>query len=164
MSRKIPITITEKEFGQIVKAEKNQKKKLAYVLGFYQCMRISEVIKLQPSDIDYQRRLINIKQAKGNKDRNVPLAPECLKGIKHLPMNMSIRTLQRNFKNLAFKVIGKDVHFHTLRHSGATFYLSVKKWNLRQVQFFLGHADVSTTQIYTHVNPTEMVNLMWGED
>jgi len=163
MSRKIPVTITAQEFEKIAKAEKNKKKKLAYALGFYQGMRISEIVKLKKTDIDYQRRLINIKEAKGKKDRTIPIAPECLRGLKHLPINFSVRTLQRNFKHLSLKVLNKDLHFHTLRHSGATYYLSVKKWNLRQVQFFLGHSDVSTTQIYTHVNPTEMINLMWGE-
>ena len=56
MGRKIPETITEEEFLKIINAVKKPKKKLAYMLGFYQCMRISEVVVLTKEQIDYGRR------------------------------------------------------------------------------------------------------------
>jgi integrase len=159
--RRIPDTITEEEFKQIIKEIKSNKRKLAFMLGFYQCMRVSEVVKLLPEHIDYNRRLITIKQGKGSKDRNIPIAPEVLKGLKYLPINVDVRALQISFKKYSKKILGKNLHFHSLRHSGATHYLNVKKWNLRQVQVFLGHARISTTEIYTHVNPEDLVGVMW---
>lgn len=161
MGRKIPETITEKEFIELIKHIKNPKKKLAYSLGFYQAMRVSEVIKLQKENIDRNRRLILIKDAKGSKDRNIPISPNVLAGLKHLPIGCGIRALQMSFKNASKKYLNKDLHFHTLRHSGATHYLNVKKWDVRYVQQFLGHSNLNTTQIYTHVNPQNLMEKMW---
>lgn len=162
--RKIPETITESELKAIIKATRKPKKKLAYMLGFYQCMRVSEVVKLSSKHIDKGRKLIKIKQAKGNKDRNIPIAPSVLRGLKHLPIGVGTRALQLSFKRVALEVLGRDLRFHTLRHSGATYYLNEQKWNLRQVQRLLGHARVSTTEIYTHVNDSDLMDAMWDED
>ncbi len=161
MSRKIPETITEKEFLVLLGKTTNKKKKLAYSLGFYQGLRISEVIKLQKENIDYGRKLILIKQAKGNKDRNIPIMPQMMIGLKHLPVGGGVRALQMSFKKISLMVLNKDLHFHCLRHSCATWLLNEKKWDLRYVQRFLGHSRVDTTMIYTHVNPTDLVNKAW---
>lgn len=162
MSRKIPETITEQELSQLVHVVKDQRKKLALMLGFYQCMRVSEVTKLTSENIDLGRKLILIKAGKGNKDRHIPIAPEVLRGLKHLPIGCGDRNLQIFFKKLALKVLQKDLHFHTLRHSGATHYLNVKGWDVRYVQQFLGHSKLDTTQIYTHVSPKNLIDKMWG--
>ncbi len=161
MKRKIPETITEEELLRIVETTKKPKKKLAYMLGFYQAMRISEVVNLNPENIDKGRKLIMIKEAKGKKDRNIPIAPEVFNGLKHLPIGIKIRALQTSFKKDAREVLKKDLHFHTLRHSGATHYLNDKGWDIRQVQVFLGHSKIETTTIYTHVNPEHLVSKMW---
>ena len=160
MKRVIPDTITEEELQQLIKKVKSHKKRLAYCLGFYQCMRVSEVTNLRPEHIDKGRMLLMIKQAKGNKDRNVPISPLVLNGLKHLPIGVGVRALQISFKKIAKEVLGKDLHFHSLRHSGATFYLNVRKWNIRVVQTFLGHADIGTTMIYTHISPDDLMRAM----
>lgn len=161
--RKIPETLTEKELRDILLKIENPELKLAYALGFYQCMRVSEVVNLKPEHIDKNRKLIMIKEAKGKKDRNIPIAPEIMKGLKHIPIVLSTRSLQRNFKHHSTTIVGKDLHFHSLRHSGATYYLNVKKWSTRQVQVFLGHSRIATTEIYTHVTPQDLIDKMWGE-
>jgi len=163
MSHKIPDTITEEELKQIVRGIKNHKKKLAYMLGFYQCMRVSEVVALKSDNVDINRRFIYIKDAKGGKDRNIPIAPEVLKGLRYLPVGGTRRALQYSFKKTSKEIIGKDLSFHSLRHSGATHYLNKKKWNIRAVQQFLGHARLTTTQIYTHINNEELLKEMWKE-
>lgn len=162
MPRKIPETITEEELLLILKAIKNTKKRLAYMLGFYEGMRVSEVINLRLENIDKGRKLIMIKEAKGKKDRNIPIAPEVYNGLKYLPIGGGVRALQISFKKISIKVLNKsNIHFHTLRHSGATYYLNKKKWDLRSVQVFLGHSKIATTEIYTHVYPEDLVNRMW---
>ncbi|UCD21005.1 MAG: tyrosine-type recombinase/integrase [archaeon] len=161
MGEKIPETITEEELVSILKKTKKPHHRLAFALGFYQAMRVSEVVNLKPENIDRGRRIVMIKQAKGKKDRNIPIAPQVMKGLKHLPVGCGARALEIAIKNKAKKVLDKDVHFHTLRHSGATYYLNQKKWNLRQVQVFLGHSQINATQIYTHVNPIDLIEKMW---
>lgn len=163
---KLPETITEEEFQKIIEQVKKSKpkQKLAYCLGFYECMRVSEVCKLQPEDIDYNLKLIWIKQAKGGKDRKVPIAPEVLKGLKHLPINVCPRALQISFRAICKKVTGKNLRFHGLRHSGITHYLTKKRWSSLEVQRLAGHSRIDTTQIYTHINPSDLVNRMWEGD
>ncbi len=164
MKRKIPDTITEEQIHKVLKATKHNHHKLAFSLGFYQAMRISEVVNLKPEHIDKGRKLIGIKQAKGSKDRNIPIAKEVYNGLKHLPINIGVRALQLAFNNISKQALGKSLNFHLLRHSGATFYLNERKWDIRQVQVFLGHSRISTTEIYTHVNPENLVKLMgWDE-
>lgn len=168
--RKIPETISEEELIKIVTSEKDNKKRLAYLLGFYQAMRVSEVIKLLPENIELNSHIIKIKQAKGEKDRNIPIVKplklrenEIVLALKHLPIDIGVRALQIAFKRKAKEVLEKDLHFHTLRHSGATWLLNKKKWDIRQVQRFLGHSKIQTTEIYTHVSPSDLVALEWGE-
>ena len=161
MSRKIPDTITEEELIKILQVTKKQHHKLAFVLGFYQAMRVSEVVKLQQENIDRGRKLIMIKDAKGSKDRNIPISPKIIRGLRGLPVKCGIRALEIAFKKKAKKALDRDLHFHTLRHSGATYYHTVKKWDIRQVQVFLGHADISSTQIYTHISPEGLIEKMW---
>ena len=158
----IPKTISEEELIKVLNVTKDKKIRLAFALGFYECMRVSEVVNLTPNNIDRNLKLIEIKQSKGSKDRNIPIAPEVMKGLNHLPITCSIRTLQRQFKKMCIEVLKKDCHFHTLRHSGITHYLVKKRWSSLEVQRMAGHSKITTTQIYTHINPTDLVDRMWS--
>ena len=163
MSRRIPETISEEELIRILKKVSDKKRKLAFMLGFYQCMRISEIVGFKPEHVDKGMRILKIKEAKGKKDRNIPIAPETLRGLRYLPVGVGIRALQVSFKNYTKGVLDRDLNFHCLRHRGATHYLNNKKWSTRQVQVFLGHSKIQTTEIYTHVTPKDLVNKMWDE-
>ena len=157
--RKLPETISEQDLKLIIKSltKKSDKHlKVAFLMGFYQCMRVSEVVSLKAEDIDASRGFIHIKQAKGSKDRDIPIMPEFRPYIRQLPIKCSMRTLQRNFKKVAYAELKKDLHFHTLRHSGATHYLNIKNVGIRYIQALLGHSRLDTTQIYTHVNPENL--------
>lgn len=162
MVKKLPETITEKELIEILKNTKHKHHQLAFALGFYQCMRVSEVVNLLPENVDKGQKIIRIKQSKGKKDRNIPIAPQVMNGLKHLPIKCGVRALQIAFNRKSMDVLKKSLNFHVLRHSGATYYLNVKKWNLREVQVFLGHARISTTEVYTHINPQQLMDKMWG--
>lgn len=164
MERQIPETITEKEFIKLLRTVKKSHHKIAFVLGFYGAMRISEIVNLQQDNIDRGQRIIRIKQAKGKKDRNIPIPPQAVRGLSHIPLKCGVRALQIAFKYYAQKSLGKDMHFHQLRHSGATHYLNKKKWSTRQVQQLLGHSKIQTTEIYTHVTPEVLIDKMWSED
>lgn len=162
MGIKLPEVITEEELIKVLEKTKKPHHKLAFALGFYECMRVSEVVKLNPEDIDKNLKLIWIKQGKGGKDRKIPISPEVMNGLKHLPIGCGVRALQIAFKTKCRDVLNKDLHFHTLRHSGITHYITKKKWSSLEVQRLAGHSKISTTQIYTHINPQDLVNRMWN--
>ena len=163
MPQRIPETITEQEFLKLVRAVKKKHHRIAFILGFYGAMRVSEVVNLKSENIDRGQRIIRIKQAKGKKDRNIPLPPQSTRGLSHIPLGCGARALQIAFRNYARKILNKDLHFHDLRHSGATFYLNKKKWSTRQVQQLLGHSKIQTTELYTHVTPQDLIDKMWDD-
>ncbi len=138
----------------------------------YGCgIRISELVYLNLDDLDLNRGYIRVF-GKGSRERIVPLgikAAEALnfylnKGRIILRKNRLPQALFLNFRGQritrqgAWKIIKKqakeagveDITPHTLRHSFATHLLE-NGANLKAVQEMLGHADISTTQIYTHV-------------
>ncbi len=160
--RKLPETIGEEDLKKILEVTKQQKHRLAFALGFYQAMRVSEVVKLKPEDIDKSQRLIRIIDSKFGKSRNIPIAPQVIKGLKNLPMKCkTTRALQIAFNKASKEALGRRLNFHLLRHSGLTYYLTKKKWDLRSLQVFAGHSRISTTEIYTHVSPTDLLERMW---
>lgn len=169
MKRKLPEVITEEDVKKLLAAIKMKKYRLAVALGFYQCMRVSEVAKLRSEHINKQLKLIMIKQAKGSKDRNIPIAPEVMNGLKYLPVgsnkakDFGIRAIQIFFNRITLKVLGKRLNFHLLRHSGITHYLVKKRWSSLEVQRLAGHSKITTTEIYTHINPQNLVSRMWDQ-
>ena len=171
MQNKLPEVLTEEEFVQIIKKVKKEHHRVAFLLGFYQCMRISEVVKIKQENVRYLEHLIEIKEAKGGKDRHIPimkptLLPEqtVMRALKKIPIiKCGTRALQMSFKKYAKEILGRDLHFHSLRHGGATWLLTVKKWDPRQTQRFLGHSKLDTTMIYTHVRPQDLVDLEWSD-
>lgn len=160
---KLPETIGLEDILKLLRSVQKPHHKLAFILGFFGCMRVSEVVHLRLEDIDFGQKIIRIKQGKGDKDRNIPIPKEAtiqaLKG--YIPVGCGVRALQISFKGYAKKVLSRDLHFHSLRHSGATYYLK-KGWNIREVQQFLGHSRLDTTMLYTHVGVDDLVKKIWG--
>lgn len=157
MSQKLPISINEQEFTKIIKNTKKQKYKVAFLLGFGAGLRVSEVINLRKSDIDVKGKKILIRQGKGSKDRIVPLPKGFrLKFMKEIPIDLSCRSLQRNFKEV-LNLIGikrEDLTFHSLRHGFATHGLEAGI-PLNQMQLLLGHESIRSTNIYVRANPKQ---------
>lgn len=156
MGRKIPDTISEEELLKIIKVANKKAHKVAYMLGFYQCLRVSEICKLQKKDIDMARGFLHIKQAKGNKDRDIPIMEKVKHQLRYVPIKIGVRALERSIKRHANKAIDKNIHPHTLRHSGASYYLNEKGIDIRYIKDLLGHARLSTTDIYVHTNPANL--------
>ena len=125
-------------------------------------MRVSEVCNLKIADIDSKRMIINIMQAKGKKDRIVPLSETILnilrayyaeyKPKEYLFNGMSsLQYSHRSCNNIVKHYIGKDYHFHLLRHSSFTSLLE-SGVDLRLIQKMAGHSSSKTTERYTHVS------------
>jgi len=162
--RKLPKIITLEEFEKLLEKTRKPEHRLAFKLGFLCCLRISEVLSLEERDIDKSRGYLFIRQGKGKKDRYVPIAKPLIKDLRHIPIKIKTRALQHSINKISEEVLNRKIHFHTLRHSGATFYLN-KGMNLREVQQLLGHSRIDTTTIYTHISPTDLQNKfkgLWG--
>jgi integrase len=167
MELKLPEILSEEELRKIIEQSKNHQK-IAYALGFYNCMRIGEIVSLKSEDINKETKIVWIKQGKGHKDRQIPIAPEVMKGLKYIPLKFKnkksgIRSLQISFKKICKKVLNRDLHFHCLRHSGITYYLTTKKLSSLAVQRIAGHSRIQTTEMYSHINPQDLVKLVWGD-
>jgi len=165
--KKLP-QIIEKDFllKQIDKIQ-NLKHKAIISVAYSTGMRVSEVINLKIEDVDSKRMIINIKNAKGRKDRIVPLSNKILQlfrkyYLKFKPKEylfngqFSLRYSDGSCNKIVKKYIGEKYHFHLLRHSCATTLLE-SGVDLRIIQTLLGHSNVKTTEIYTHVS-TNLLN------
>ena len=145
-----------------INAITNLKHKAILQLTFSVGLRVSEVVSMKIKDIDSTRMLISVIDAKGHKDRIVPLSPVVLETLRsyykeyrpkeylfngQFDLKYSARSCQEIFK----KYIDNKSHFHVLRHSSATTLLE-NGTDLRIIQKILGHSSSKTTEIYTHVS------------
>ena len=162
---------TEKRLPRVVDSEiikerlskiTNLKHKTILSLTFSVGLRVSEVVNIKIEDVDSKRMLINIRQAKGKKDRIVPLSEAILKLLRayyqqYKPVDYlfngqnsnkySIGSCQQIYK----KYIEGKGHIHTLRHSCFTTLLE-NKVEIRLIQKIAGHSSIKTTEGYTHVS------------
>jgi|SRR3989337_1933432 len=155
--KKLPAYLNEGEFLSLIKLVKRPQHKLAFHLGFNSGMRISEITNLKPEDIDLKGRRVFIKDAKGSKDRVVPLPkgfPESY--LSYIPLSCGIRALQIAFKHYVIKagILKQNLHFHSLRHSFAVRCME-RGIPLNQIQVLLGHENIATTSIYLKINPID---------
>ncbi len=137
-------------------------------------LRAAEVLKVKTRDIDWSSGNLMVRQGKGNKDRSLWVGDEDLRLLQlwlerkaRLPKSELIftnrdgklicgRYLRKMVKRMATKAgIFKDVHPHTLRHTFATDLFRQTK-NLRLTQKALGHSQLSSTMIYTHIVDDEL--------
>ncbi len=143
----------------------------------YSCgLRISEAVELCVDRLYLQERLIRVL-GKGDRERLVPIGDEAIAWLErylehgrprllkakvrtqklflnHRGEGLSRKGMWKRFRHIADQ-LGIDAKVHTLRHSYATHLLDGGA-DLRAVQELLGHADISTTQIYTHVGREDL--------
>ncbi|MBE6398939.1 MAG: site-specific tyrosine recombinase XerD [Lentisphaerae bacterium] len=137
-------------------------------------LRVSELTSLKVADVDFENLLLRV-HGKGSKERIVPAAPQVMKQLHNyltgarielteaIPLSPYLfvsrrgRKLDREriwaiIKSAALQAgIEKNIHPHTLRHSFAS-HLLANGADLRAIQEMLGHADIGTTELYTHVD------------
>jgi site-specific recombinase XerD len=159
-----------KIFAQIDNLKHSVMLKLCYGMG----LRVSEIVNLKITDIDSDRMLVHIENAKGKKDRYVTLPLSILDDLRkyyktYRPKiylfegqfggQYSIRSVQAVFKNAMKKAkINKAVGIHGLRHSYATHLLE-KGTDMYFIQKLLGHANIKTTEIYAKVSNRQLGNI-----
>ncbi len=167
---KLPDVLSENEVKRLFSTVSNLKHRTMLMLAYASGLRVSELVRLHVEDIDTERGLIHIRDAKGKRDR-FTLFPDSLRGQlagywrlyrlgktgwlfpgqtvnRHLAERSIQAVVERALKTAG---ITKPVSMHTLRHSFATHLLE-HGTDLRYIQALLGHQSIRTTQIYTHVS------------
>lgn len=152
--KKLPVILSREEISKLLSSVANVKHKAILMLTYSAGLRVGEVIRLRPEDIDSQRKLIHVKGAKGRKDRYTLLSDAALKTLNLyvcsyqpqkwlFPSNdtsthITTRTAQRIFEQACKDAgITKDVSIHSLRHSFATHLLEGGV-DLRYIQNYWG--------------------------
>ncbi|MCZ6803726.1 MAG: tyrosine recombinase XerC, partial [Proteobacteria bacterium] len=174
-ARKLPKLLDVDQTIQLVEIEQDDvlalRDRAMLELIYSSGLRLAELISLNMTDIDFSDRILTVT-GKGKKTRSVPVGKHAIKAIKNwlkkrpLMVNdteqaifisnrgkrISPRSVQVRLKQWAIKQgLPNHVHPHMLRHSFASHLLE-SSGDLRAVQELLGHADISTTQVYTHLD------------
>jgi site-specific recombinase XerD len=166
-SKALPVVFSQPEIKLILKVPKLLKHRVLFAV-IYDCgLRISELLNLKISDVDFDRHIVHIRQSKHKKDRYVPISSLTIKGLKRYlktsnPVTwlfngkvrgeqISRAGVRHAFRSCIKKAgISKEVCIHTLRHSYATHLLEMGL-DIVSVKEQLGHADIATTMMYLHV-------------
>ncbi len=163
-SLKLPLVISKEEINKMINYTDNLKHKLVIMFLYYAGLRLDEARNINWQDIDFNREVIHLKTAKGDKERVVFLHQKLISALKiygtkqegviflsQRNSRYNKRTIQQIIKSSSKKAgIKKKVTPHTLRHSFATHLLESGA-DIRYIQHLLGHKDLKTTQVYTHV-------------
>lgn len=179
LDKHLPSFMTEEEVRRLIEAaftkegkEERSLRDRAILETFYSSgLRISELVELDLEDIDFISGIVKV-MGKGKKERIVPIGEAALAAIrKYLDKRKKeapILFLNKNGKRIGSRGVRGVVHKyilaagikqgvspHTLRHSFATHLLN-RGADLRTVQELLGHVNLSTTQIYTHLTTDKL--------
>lgn len=181
-SRRIPKVLSVDEVDRFLSCIDSStltgKRDTALFELIYSCgLRVSEVCSLLLANVHLDEKFLLVC-GKGSKERLVPFAEQAQKKLRDYLFNVrglllkgrnvnevfvsqkgraiSRKTVWKRFKEIE-KLAGFSAHVHTLRHSFATHLLEGGA-SLREVQVLLGHSDIATTEIYTHVDDKRLQN------
>ena len=166
VEEKLPQVLAKEEVLAMIQNTNNMKHRCVVSFLYSAGLRRSEVLNLEPQDIDSRRMVVRVKSGKGNKDRYSILSEKLLRDLRKYYVQWrpkkylfegptggkySAESVVKIVKEAARKAgIKKNVTPHMLRHSFATHLLE-SGTDLRYIQVLLGHKSTKTTEIYTHV-------------
>jgi integrase/recombinase XerD len=166
--RKLPVVLTREEVRGILNRVRRPAIRMCLALIYACGLRLMEALSLRFEDVDLARGVLHIRNAKGNRDRLVPLPERTAQQIERYRLRTappegllfpsrdpdrprSASGVQRAFSAARRAAqVSKAASVHTLRHSYATHLLE-RGVNLRAIQMCLGHRSISTTARYLHL-------------
>ena len=169
--KKLPTVLTKDEIRRLIGSIENPKHRLLVEFMYSAGLRVSECVSLKVDDLDFSEKMGKIRHGKGNKERYIILSESLIShlsdyirtkkdessyifSVKGRPI--TVRQAQKVVKEAAYRAkIRKRVFCHALRSSFATHLLEAGT-DIRVIQELLGHADLSTTQIYTRVSTQQL--------
>jgi len=165
IAKHLPTVLSKEEVKEIIRNAGSRKSKLMIKMLYASGLRVSELVNMRVNQLELDKKTAWVRGGKGAKDRLVILSDRLVKDLKkYLEKHdsdylfpgrrgaLTTRNVQQIVSSVAKKSsIKKRVTPHTLRHSFATHLLE-NGTDIRLIQELLGHADLSTTQIYTHVS------------
>ena len=167
IDKKAPVYLTQSEIEGLVNTAIDPRDSLIVKMLYATGVRISELVNIKKSDIDFDRNTIKVF-GKGAKERIVIIPPVLSSTLmtyceqlddSHRLFELTTRTVQRDIKILGARAgITKHVTPHKLRHSFATHMLQ-NGGNVVAIQKLLGHTSLNTTQIYTHYNVDDLKDM-----
>jgi len=172
---KLPIVLSQYEIKNLLNSIINLKHHAIFYVLYSAGLRLSEVVKLKPFDIDSHRKMVFVRGGKGKKDRYSLLSIIAVNALRKYVENYKIenwlfpgqkkgmhltkRSVQKVMERAVKKAgIKKDASVHTLRHSFATHLLE-SGTDIRYIQELLGHKSSKTTEVYTHVSLCHLKNI-----
>jgi len=167
--RKLPEVLTKEEVSRLINSAETRKSRLILSLLYSSGLRVSELVNIKPSDINFSENTGWVREGKGSKDRmfilSSNLAGELKEYLKRKENSkylfsqdepLTTRNIQKIVKSLRQRAdIQKKVTPHTLRHSFATHLLEAGT-DIRMIQQLLGHSSLNTTQLYTHISSDQI--------
>ena len=171
----LPMVLSKEEIVKVLGLEKNPKHRLLLMLVYSSGLRVSEVVALKKEHIDLSRKVIYIRLGKGRKDRNTLLSEKAAMFIEEYynffdidkwlfpgqpaTHHLTIRSAQNIFDKAVRRAgIEKKITIHGLRHTFATHLLE-SGTDIRYIQTLLGHANLRTTERYTHIAKRSVLNI-----
>ncbi len=173
--KKLPNVLSKEEVKAILDSPRNLKHRAMLSLIYACGLRRGELLSLRISDVDSKRHVLIIRNAKGKKDRQVPISDKTINMLREYYIvykpktwlfegqkentRYSEESLAKVFKKaLYYGQVKKPATLHWLRHSYATHLLEAGT-DLRYIQELLGHKSSKTTEIYTHVSQKSLQNI-----
>ena len=154
---KLPKVISHIKVLELFSRTKTPRDKILLETIYYCGLRVSESLSLKREHIDLKEGFLEVIQGKGSKDRIVPLPKPLINdlklwfGLKKLEEQDILFPITRIRVYQIIKAIDNKIHPHTLRHSYAT-HLYDEGLDIRAIGEILGHSDISSTKIYTHLS------------
>ena len=173
--KRLPTVLSVEEVAQLLEAARPGRERILLQTAYACGLRISELLNLQVTDIDSARMVVNVRQGKGAKDRQVPLSPRLLSELRNWwslhrrkpwlfpgciertwDKPMQATCVQRLCQKIVTRAkLRKNATMHTLRHSYATHLLEAGV-DVVTLQKLLGHTSLATTARYLHLSVRQL--------